>query len=98
MFDETFKNQVAIYSARPIRKVMPTTEPAGLVSRNVEPIPSATLQRWTRTAPAEPPRPRPEPPGDARVLWGLVLALLALETFVRRRPAMSRSEDLRRAA
>jgi Aerotolerance regulator N-terminal len=64
----------------------------------VESIPSATLQRWTRTAPAEPPRPRPEPPGDARVLWAVVLALLALETFVRRRPAMSGNEDLRRAA
>ncbi|MGB2715790.1 MAG: BatA domain-containing protein [Vicinamibacterales bacterium] len=49
-------------------------------------IPSSTLVAWTR-APAflDGRALRPPPPGDARVVWAVVLGLLVLETFVRKR-------------
>ena len=78
-----------------MRALSPRTVPT---ESEVESIPTALLQRWSRTAPEEPRHVRPDPPGDARVLWAVVLVLFALEMLVRRRPAVSRTEDLRRAA
>ena len=49
-------------------------------------IPASTLASWTR-APVvvDGENVRPLPPGDARWMWGIVLALLGVETLVRKR-------------
>lgn len=55
-------------------------------SREAEPIDEASLQAWTR--PAAPLGPSTAvDAGDRRGLWAAVLALLALEAWLRRRPA-----------
>ena len=60
----------------------------------VENIPASQLKKWTRVAgPIPDERFKPTPPGDARWLWGLTLALLCAEWFARRdRPAAVRTE------
>jgi hypothetical protein len=60
----------------------------------VEKIPASQLKKWTRVAgPIPDERFRSTPPGDARWLWGLTLALLCAEWIVRRdRPAAVRTE------
>jgi hypothetical protein len=63
--------------------------PPDLRAAEVLPIPDAQLQGWTRpAAPVTAPRIDRVERDDRRALWVLVLALLALETWVRRaRPA-----------
>ncbi len=60
----------------------------------VEAISPSQLKTWTRTAgPIPPGRFKPTPPGDARWLWALALALLCVEWVMRRdRPAVIRTE------
>ena len=60
----------------------------------VEEISPSQLKTWTRTAgPIPPGRFKPGPPGDARWLWALALALLCVEWVMRRdRPAVIRTE------
>jgi hypothetical protein len=62
----------------------------------VESIPESQLTSWTRTAgPIPDERFRSTPPGDARWLWALALALLSVEWIVRRarpRPVAAGSE------
>ena len=60
----------------------------------VEAIPPAQLKAWTRTAgPIPPGRFKPTPPGDARWLWMMALALLCVEWVLRReKPAGARTE------
>jgi len=54
----------------------------------IMPIPDSQLRAWTR-APGPPPPPRPETVerDDRRWLWGAVLLLLAIETWMRRQSA-----------
>jgi len=60
----------------------------------VESIPASQLKAWTRVAgPIPNERFRSTPPGDARWLWALALALLCAEWIVRRdRPAVAETE------
>ena len=60
----------------------------------VESIPASQLKAWTRVAgPIPNERFRSTPPGDARWLWALALALLCAEWIVRRdRPAAAGTE------
>jgi hypothetical protein len=60
----------------------------------VEAISPSQLKTWTRTAgPIPAGRFKPTPPGDARWLWALALALLCVEWVMRRdRPAVIRTE------
>ena len=60
----------------------------------VEAIPASQLKTWTRAAgPIPNDRFRSTPPGDARWLWSLALALLFAEWIVRReKPATGRTE------
>jgi hypothetical protein len=60
----------------------------------VESIPASQLKTWTRAAgPIPNARFRSTPPGDARWLWALALALLGAEAFLRRdRPTAIRTE------
>jgi hypothetical protein len=59
-----------------------------LRSAEIVPIPDSQLRAWTR-APGPPPPPRPETVerDDRRWLWGAVLLLLAIETWMRRQSA-----------
>ena len=70
-------------------------DPPDLRTAEVLPIPDAQLRAWTRS-PGPPTRLRPDAVGsdDRRWLWALVLALIAVETWMRRarRPETS---DLR---
>jgi Aerotolerance regulator N-terminal len=77
-----------------------TSEPPAWIDRELQRIPEAQLQAWTR-----PPGPMPagrwrtSGPGDARWCWAMVLVLLGLETIVRRtRPHRLSSEESARAA
>jgi hypothetical protein len=60
----------------------------------VESTPASQLKAWTRGAgPIPNERFRSTPPGDARWLWALALALLCAEWIVRRdRPDLARTE------
>ena len=62
-------------------------------------IPAADLERWQRPAtPAQAPVMDREGPSDARWLWVLVLALLAVEFVARRWIDRARAEDAVEAA
>jgi hypothetical protein len=62
--------------------------PSNLGNAEIVPIPDSQLRAWTRD-PGPPPPPRPETVerDDRRWLWGTVLLLLAIETWMRRQPA-----------
>jgi hypothetical protein len=54
----------------------------------VVPIPDSQLRAWTRQpGPAPPPRPETVDRDDRRWLWGAVLVLLLIETWMRRETA-----------
>ncbi len=67
--------------------------PPAWPEREVERLSASQLAAWTREAKPSAGRWRPEPPGDARWLWGLALVLLAIEGFVRRSQVESREEQ-----
>jgi Aerotolerance regulator N-terminal len=77
-----------------------TSEPPSWIDREVQRIPEAQLQAWTRPpGPVPAGRWRTSGPGDARWCWALVLVLLGLETIVgRRRHHGLSSEESARAA
>jgi hypothetical protein len=60
-------------------------------SAEIVPIPDSQLRAWTRT-PGPPPPPRPDTVerDDRRWLWGAVLLLLAIETWMRRQSGDAR--------
>jgi hypothetical protein len=62
--------------------------PSNLGNAEIVPIPDSQLRAWTRD-PGPPPPPRPETVerDDRRWLWGAVLLLLAIETWMRRQSA-----------
>jgi len=66
----------------------------------IEPMPMAPadLAAWTRTPGVPPDSIRPTDEGDRRWLWGAVLALLGIETVLRRTPRASAVSDPSRAA
>ena len=59
--------------------------PVNLGDAEIVPIPDSQLRSWTRQ-PGSPPPPRPETVehDDRGWLWGAVLLLLAIETWMRR--------------
>ena len=80
---------------------MLAVRPAAIANRDAEvmTLSDADLARWRREpGPAEPPAPGAIGPSDARWLWGLALALLGIETWIRRSRAGSASVEARRAA
>jgi hypothetical protein len=64
----------------------------------IVPIPDSQLRAWTR-APGPPPPPRPETVerDDRRWLWGVVLLLLAIETWMRRQTTATQHAEETRA-
>ena len=68
-------------------------QPSAWPEREVERLSPSQLAAWTREAKPSPGGWRPEPPGDARWLWGLALALLVIEGFVRRSAVEAREEQ-----
>ena len=62
--------------------------PSNLGNAEIVPIADSQLRAWTRD-PGPPPPPRPETVerDDRRWLWGVVLLLLAIETWMRRQSA-----------
>jgi hypothetical protein len=67
-------------------------QPPTWPEREVERLSASQLAAWTREAKTSAGRWRPEPPGDARWLWGLALVLLVIEGFVRRSQVEAREE------
>ena len=61
--------------------------------REVERLSASQLAEWTRAAKASAARWTPQPPGDARWLWGLALLLLLIEGFARRAYPAAREEQ-----
>jgi hypothetical protein len=60
--------------------------------REVERLSASQLAGWTRAAKPSAARWTPQPPGDARWLWGLALLLLLVEGFTRRASSSAREE------
>jgi hypothetical protein len=67
--------------------------PSTWPEREVERLSASQLAAWTREAKPSAGRWRPEPPGDARWLWGLALGLLVLEGLARRSQLEAREEQ-----
>jgi hypothetical protein len=68
------------------RALMARRGPADWNEREVASVPPSQLAAWTRPPGAPDVRNmRPPSPGDARVVWALVLGLLAVETWMRKR-------------
>jgi Aerotolerance regulator N-terminal len=97
---------VAYVSAAPNELVAPAAlrsllfalgKPAGWPEREVERLSRSRLAEWTREAKPSAGQWRPQPPGDARWLWGLALVLLLIEGVVRR-TRMQGSEEQAHAA
>ena len=61
--------------------------------REVERLSASQLAEWTRAAKPSAARSTPQPPGDARWLWGLALLLLLIEGFARRAYPTAREEQ-----
>jgi hypothetical protein len=81
-----------------VRSVLDSLAPRENHGRDeIVPIPDAQLAAWSRpAAPAEPPRSDTLAQDDRRWLWGLALALLAIEAWIRRggRPSASAPADV----
>ena len=61
--------------------------------REVERLSASPLAEWTHEAKPSAARWSPQPPGDARWLWGLALLLLLIEGFARRAYPVAREEQ-----
>jgi hypothetical protein len=78
---EDFLSAATLQSALKARRGLPRWN-----DREVVHIPASTLADWSREPLSQDSTEvRPLAPGDARVIWALVLALLSVETWVRRR-------------
>ena len=77
----------AFVSAAALRALLEAAaDPPAWREREVERIPRAQLQQWTREPGAiAADQWKQSAPGDARWMWALVLVLLGVETIVRRR-------------
>ena len=67
--------------------------PPNWQEREVERLSASQLADWTRAAKPSAARWTPQPPGDARWLWGLALLLLLIEGFARRAYPAARDEQ-----
>jgi hypothetical protein len=88
-------------AAAVLRAVMLAVRPAAIANRGAEvmTLSDVDLARWRREpGPAEPPAPGAIGLSDARWLWALALALLGIETWIRRSRLDSGAAEVRHAA